>query len=216
MLPGRIVACDSAAGGAKPGPSPQRKRRARWPEGRRSRPARRVRHRSVILYPEEAHLSMPVKPVPEGYRTVTPYLFVDDGPAALEFYETVFGAVERMRMDWGEDKIGHAEFEIGDSLVMLASEFPELSALSPKSVGGTPVAIALHVEDADAVFSRAVREGAEVIRPVENQFFGDRSGVFRDPFGHQWSVSTHVEDVSPEEMERRSREILARSDSSGS
>ena len=160
-------------------------------------------------------MPMAVKPIPEGYRTVTPYLFVDDGPAALEFYKKVFGAVERMRMDWGGGKIGHAEFEIGDSLVMLASEFPELVALSPRSVGGTPVAIALYVEDVDAVFSRAIQEGAEVIRPVENQFYGDRSGVFRDPFGHQWSVSTHVEDISEEEMERRSREFSAESEQAG-
>lgn len=151
---------------------------------------------------------MPVKPIPDGYRSVTPYLFVDDGPAALEFYERVFGAVVRMRMDWGEGKVGHAEFEIGDSLLMLASEFPELEALSPKSIGGTSVSLSVYVENVDEVFARAVAAGAKEVRPVSNQFYGDRSGTILDPFGHQWSLSTHVEDVSPEELERRSKEAI--------
>lgn len=147
---------------------------------------------------------MPVKPIPDGYRSVTPYLIVDDGPAALEFYKQIFGAVIRMQMDWGEGKIGHAEFEIGDSLLMLASEFPELEALSPKSVGGTPVSLSLYVENVDEVYARAIAAGAKEVRPLTNQFYGDRSGTILDPFGHQWSLSTHVEDVSAEELERRS------------
>ena len=154
---------------------------------------------------------MPVKPIPDGYRSVTPYLIVDDAAAALDFYAKVFGTVERMRMEWGGDRIGHAEFEIGDSLVMLASEFPDLQAVSPKTVGGSPVSLSVYVEDADRVFARAIEEGATEIRPVADQFYGDRSGTFRDPFGHIWSVATHVEDVTPEEMDRRTKELLDQS-----
>ena len=154
---------------------------------------------------------MPIKPIPDGYRSVTPYLIVDDGPGALEFYKQAFGAIERMRMDWGDGKIGHAEFEIGDSVLMLASEFPELEALSPKSVGGTPVSLSLYVENVDEVYARALAAGAKEIRPLANQFYGDRSGTILDPFGHQWSLSTHVEDVEPEELERRSKEMQAAS-----
>lgn len=146
---------------------------------------------------------MAVKPIPDGYTSVTPYLIVDDGAAALEFYKKAFGAVERFRIDWG-DKLGHAEFTIGNAVVMMASEFPELGAVSPKTVGGTPVSLAVYTEDVDEMFARAVAEGATVVRPLENQFYGDRSGTLEDPFGHRWSISTHVEDVDPEEMARRS------------
>ena len=154
---------------------------------------------------------MPVKPIPDGYRSVTPYLIVDDAAAALEFYAKVFGAVERMRIGWDGDRIGHAEFEIGDSLVMLASEFPDMQAVSPATVGGTPVSFSVYVEDADGVFARAIEEGATEIRPVADQFYGDRSGTFRDPSGHIWSVATHIEDVTPEELDRRRQELLKQS-----
>jgi PhnB protein len=148
-----------------------------------------------------------VKPIPEGYPRVTPYLCVDGADAAITFYRAVFGATERMRMEDG-GKVGHAEVEIGDGLVMLADEHPEIGVLAPKSIGGTPVTINLYVEDVDAVFQRAVDEGATALRDVEDQFHGDRSGQFEDPFGHRWNVSTHVEDVPPEEMERRAAEAF--------
>lgn len=152
---------------------------------------------------------MAVKPIPDGYHSVTPYLIVDDGPAALEFYAKALGAVERMRLDSGGGVVGHAELEIGDSVVMLASEFPDMDALSPATIGGTPVSLMVYVGDVDAVFARAVEEGAEVVRPVADQFYGDRAGRIRDPFGHEWTLSTHVEDVSPEELRRRQEAMLS-------
>lgn len=146
---------------------------------------------------------MPVQPIPDGYATVTPYLIVAEAVAALEFYKEVFGAVEEMRVEWPGGKIGHAEIMIGDSRVMLASEFPELGAVAPTTVGGSPVTLAVYTKDVDAMFARAIAKGAKEERPLENQFYGDRCGVIQDPFGHKWSLSTHVEDVSPEEMKRR-------------
>jgi PhnB protein len=143
------------------------------------------------------------KPIPEGYPRVTPYLIFDGASAAIDFYREVLGATERMRMPAPDDKVGHAELQIGESLVMLADEAPDMDSLGPKSVGGTPVMLHVYVEDADAVFERAVKAGAKALRQVEDRFYGDRSGEFEDPFGHQWSVATHVEDVSPEEMEKR-------------
>jgi PhnB protein len=145
----------------------------------------------------------PVKPIPEGYPQVVPYLCVDAAAAAIEYYSTVFGATERLRMAAPEGKIGHAELQIGDSMIMLSDEFPEMGARSAKSVGGTPVTISVYVENVDEVFRRALDGGATALRAVENQFYGDRSGQFEDPFGHRWSVATHVEDVSPEEMAQR-------------
>ena len=151
---------------------------------------------------------MAVKPIPDGYPQVSPYLFVDDGTAAIEFYTSVFGATERMRMPAPGGKIGHAELQIGDSLLMVADEFPEFGGSSPKTVGGSPVIVSVYVEDVDAVFDKAVQAGATVVRPVENQFYGDRTGSFEDPFGHQWSIATHVEDVPPDEMERRAAQAM--------
>jgi PhnB protein len=148
------------------------------------------------------------KPIPEGYPEVTPYLHVDGGEAAIDFYSKVLGAKERMRMPSPGGKIGHAELEIGNSLIMLADEFPDRGVLGPKSVGGTPVTISVYVEDVDAVFDRAIEEGAASLRPVEDQFYGDRTGSFEDPFGHHWSVATHVEDVPPAEMEKRAAEAM--------
>ena len=144
-----------------------------------------------------------VKPIPEGYPRVIPYLSIDGAGAAIEFYTDVFGAHERMRMPAPGGKIGHAELEFGDSLVMLADVFPDMGGQSPKSIGGTPVTVMLYVEDVDAVFDRAINAGATAERKVEDQFYGDRSGSFVDPFGHKWHVATHVEDVPPEEMEKR-------------
>lgn len=148
-----------------------------------------------------------VDPIPQGYPRVTPYLSVDGAAAAIDFYREVFGATQRGDRFIGPDgRVGHAELEIGDSLIMLADEHPEVDFRSPKSVGGTPVTIHLYVEDVDGMVARAVELGATVRRPVEDQFYGDRSGQIEDPFGHRWSLSTHVEDVPPEEMARRAAE----------
>lgn len=151
---------------------------------------------------------MPVKPVPEGYHTVTPYLIVHDAGRAIAFYKQAFGATERMRFEMPGGKIGHAEVQIGDSVVMLADEFPEMGARSPQSIGGSPVGICLYVEDVDSVFNQATRAGAEVVRPLADQFYGDRSATLKDPFGHQWTIATHKEDVSPEEMKRRQAAMM--------
>jgi PhnB protein len=150
-----------------------------------------------------------VNPIPEGYRRVTPYLIVDGGAAAIDFYASVFGATERMRMDAPEDRIGHAELEIGDSVIMLADEAEEVGALSPSTVGGTPVSLHVYVEDADGVFAEAIKAGAKELQPMEDKFYGDRSGSFEDPFGHRWHVASHVEDVPPDEMEKRMAEATA-------
>jgi PhnB protein len=146
------------------------------------------------------------QPIPEDYPQVTPYLCVDGASAAIEFYGRVLGTTERMRMQTPEGTVGHAELQLGDSLIMLADEFPELGVRSPKAFGGSPVTLSVYVEDVDAVFERAVQAGAKVLRPLEDQFYGDRSGQFEDPFGHRWSVATRVENVSPEEMARRADE----------
>jgi PhnB protein len=150
-----------------------------------------------------------VKPIPDGYPRVTPYLIVDGGGAAIDFYGKVFGTSERMRMPGPEGKIGHAELEIGDSLIMLADEHPEMGIRGPKAIGGSPVTISVYVDDVDGVFQRALAEGATTTRQVENQFYGDRTGQFEDPFGHRWSVATHVEDVPSEEMAKRAAEATA-------
>ncbi len=152
---------------------------------------------------------MAVKPIPDGYPQVSPYLFVDGAAEAIEFYSSVFGASERMRMPGPGGKIGHCELQLGDSLVMVADAFPEMGGRSPAAVGGSPVIVSVYMEDVDAVFERAVQAGATAVRPPENQFYGDRAGQFEDPFGHLWSVATHVEDVSPDEMERRMAQALA-------
>ena len=150
-----------------------------------------------------------VKPIPEGYPQVTPYLCVDGAKAAIEFYEKVLGAKERMHMPAPEEKIGHAELQLGDSLIMLSDEFPEMGVRNPKAVGGTPVTISVYVDDVDAVFDAALEAGATSVSPVENRFYGDRTGQFEDPFGHRWSVATHVEDVPPGEMEKRAAEAMS-------
>jgi PhnB protein len=144
-----------------------------------------------------------VNPIPEGYPQVMPYLTVDGASAAIDFYTTVFGAKERLRMPAPEGKVGHAELEIGDSVVMLADAFPDMGNQTPAALGGTPVTVMVYVADVDAVFDRALKAGATEERKVENQFYGDRAGQFMDPFGHKWFVATHVEDVTPEEVAKR-------------
>ena len=151
---------------------------------------------------------MAVKAVPEGYHTATPYLIVDDAARALEFYRKAFGATERMRMAAPGGKIGHAEITIGDSAIMLADEHPEMGYRGPRAIGGSPVSIHLYVENVDEVFPRALAAGGTVLQPVKDQFYGDRSGTLRDPFGHVWNVATHKEDLSPEEMHRRAQAMM--------
>ena len=146
---------------------------------------------------------MAVKPIPDGYHSVTPYLIVKGADRAIEFYRRAFGARELYRMAQPDGRVGHAELEIGDSRVMLADEHPEIGARSPQSIGGSPVTIHLYVEDVDATVARAVEAGARVHRPVADQFYGDRNGGITDPFGHVWFVATHKEDVPPDELERR-------------
>jgi PhnB protein len=144
-----------------------------------------------------------VKPVPDGYHSLTPYLIVNDAARALQFYQKAFGAIELMRFPRPDGKIMHAEIQIGDSRLMLADEAPQMGARSPQSIGGSPVTIHLYVEDVDRVAGLAVAAGAKVRRPVQDQFYGDRSGIFEDPFGHVWNVGTHKEDVTLEEVQKR-------------
>jgi PhnB protein len=152
---------------------------------------------------------MPAKPVPEGYHTLTPYLAVDDATAAIEFYQRAFGAKERVRMHGPDGMIAHAELEIGDSKVMLADPFPQASTRPPKELGGTSVGVFVYVANVDEVFQQAVDAGATATMEPDDQFWGDRFGSVTDPFGHSWQISTHVEDVPPEEMEKRSKEWMA-------
>jgi len=144
-----------------------------------------------------------VKPIPDGYHVITPYLCIKGASDAIEFYKKVFGATEVMRMAQPDGRIGHAELQIGDSKFMLADEFPEMDFRSPRSIGGTPVMLHLYVEDVDTVVGRAVAAGAKVLRPVQDQFYGDRSGSVADPYGHVWHVATHKEDLSPDEIRKR-------------
>jgi PhnB protein len=146
---------------------------------------------------------MSVLPVPNGYHTATPYLHVRGAHDAIEFYRKAFGAEELMRLPMPDGSLGHAEIKIGDSIIMLADENPVWGNLSPQSLNGTSSGIMLYVPDCDALFAQAVAAGATVRQPLANQFYGDRSGQVIDPFGHLWSIATHVEDVSPDEMERR-------------
>jgi PhnB protein len=145
---------------------------------------------------------MAVQPIPEGYHSVTPYLIIRDAAAALDFYKRAFGATELMRLDHG-GKVGHAEIQLGDSRIMLADEFPEMGAVSPQSLGGTPVGICLYVPNVDALFQQAVAAGGKVERALQNQFYGDRSGTIIDPFGHKWTIATHIEDLTPEQINER-------------
>jgi PhnB protein len=146
---------------------------------------------------------MAVKPIPEGYHSVTPYLCAKGAAQAIEFYKKALSATERMRITQPDGRVGHAEIQIGDSVIMLSDEFPEMGVRSPETLGGSPMSIHLYVEDSDAMFKQAVAAGATVKRPVEDQFYGDRLGGIVDPFGHTWWISTHKEDLSPEEIEKR-------------
>ena len=152
---------------------------------------------------------MAVKPIPEGYTSATPYLAVDDAAEAIEFYKKAFGANERVRMDAPGGKIGHAELEIGESLVMLSDALPQFSTRPPKELGGTSVSVFMYVEDVDAVVKQAVDAGATVTMEIADQFWGDRFGSVQDPFGHLWSLATHVEDVPPEEVAERAKAAMA-------
>lgn len=150
---------------------------------------------------------MALKKVPEGYHSVNPYLIVRGAGKAIEFYEKAFGAAEKMRFPMPDGRIGHAELQFGDSVVMLADEVPDMGFCAPKEPGKTPVGMAFYVEDVDQVFARAVAAGATVLRPLQNQFYGDRSGTLVDPFGHVWTVASHIEEVSMEEMMRRMKDL---------
>ncbi len=152
---------------------------------------------------------MAVQPIPEGYHTVTPYLIVDDGAAAIEFYKKAFGASEVMRLPGPGGKVMHAEIKIGDSIIMMADEFPDMDVRGPKSFGGSPVSICLYVEDVDSRFQQAIDAGAKEKRPLVDQFYGDRSGTLEDPFGHSWTISTHIEDLTAEEIETRMAEAMS-------
>lgn len=149
-----------------------------------------------------------VKPIPEGYSTVTPYLVLNDAKAAIEFYKKAFGAKELFRMPMG-DRIGHAELQIGNSRVMLADENPKMGYYGAKHYNGSPVSLMIYVEDVDSAARTAATAGAEVERPVQNMFYGDRSGTFLDPFGYRWTIATHVEDVSMDELNRRMAKMAA-------
>jgi len=151
---------------------------------------------------------MAVKAVPEGYHTATPYLVVKGAAKAIDFYKKVFGATEDMRMDDPSGRIGHAELKIGDSHIMLADEYPEMKFRSPEAYGGSPVSILLYVQDVDATVALAVANGAKLEREVKDQFYGDRMGQIVDPFGHVWSIATHKEDVSIEEMKKRAAALF--------
>jgi PhnB protein len=151
---------------------------------------------------------MSVKAIPEGYHSVTPYLIVDGAAEAIRWYGEALGATELMRLPMG-DKIGHAEIKIGDSVVMLSDEWPDYGKLSPKSRGGATSGCMVYIDGVDAAFERAVAAGAKVDQPVMDQFYGDRSGSITDPFGHSWTLATHVEDVAPDEMQRRMSEWSA-------
>jgi PhnB protein len=150
---------------------------------------------------------MAVKPIPQGYHSITPYLIVSDATRAIEFYKRAFGAAELFRLGAPGGKVGHAELKFGDSTVMLADEFPEMGARGPQTIGGSPVHLLLYVEDVDKVFATALAAGAVEARPVQDQFYGDRAGNLTDPFGHSWTIATHKEDVSAEEMARRSEQM---------
>lgn len=149
-----------------------------------------------------------IKAIPDGYHTATPYLVITNAGKAIEFYKEAFGAMERMRLASPDGKVMHAEIKIGDSPIMLCDECPDWNALSPQTIGGTAVSIMLYVEDADTVVNRAVEAGAKLLMPVADQFWGDRCGTVTDPFGHKWTVATHTEDVSPEEICNRAKELF--------
>jgi PhnB protein len=143
-----------------------------------------------------------VKPIPEGYHSVTPYLVIKGAAEAIEFYKKAFGAIELFRMDH-EGKIGHAEIKIGDSPIMLSDEHPQMGYVGPQTLGGSPVSLMIYVDDVDKTYPQAIAAGGQELKALQDQFYGDRSGTLKDPFGHIWTVATHKEDVTPEEMDKR-------------
>ena len=151
---------------------------------------------------------MSVSPIPEGYHSVTPYLILKNAADAIEFYKKAFGAVELLRIPAPGGKIGHAEIKIGDSPVMLSDEYLEMGFKGPESLGGTPVSLMIYVDDVDKIFPQAIAAGGKEVRPLQNQFYGDRSGTLTDPFGHVWTISTHVEDVPEEELAMRAEAAM--------
>ena len=151
---------------------------------------------------------MAVKPIPEGYHSVTPYLTLDDAARAIEFYKKAFGAVGLLRMPAPGGRIGHAEIKIGDSPIMLADENPEMGNRSPRKLGGSPISLMVYVKDVDAQVAQAVAAGGKLVRPVADQFYGDRTGGIDDPFGYHWYLATHVEDVPPAELEKRAAKLM--------
>ena len=146
---------------------------------------------------------MSVKFKPDGYHTVTPYLIIQGASKAIEFYKQAFGATELMRLDAPGGTIGHAEIKIGDSIIMLADEHPEMGYRGPQALGGSPICLMLYVEDSDAMFAQAIAAGGTVQKPIQDQFYGDRSGQLVDPFGHVWTIATHKEDLTPAEINAR-------------
>jgi PhnB protein len=152
---------------------------------------------------------MAVQPVPEGYHTITPYLAVENAPEAIDFYKRAFGAKERVRMPGPGGSVMHAELEIGDSVVMLSDPFPQASTKPPKELGGTSVSIMTYVDNIDSLYKQAIDAGATSLMEPDDMFWGDRFGSVQDPFGHSWTIATHVEDVSPEEMQKRSQEFMS-------
>ena len=144
-----------------------------------------------------------INPIPEGYHSVTPYLSIKGAAKAIDYYKQVFGATELFRMAAPDGKIGHAEIKIGNSPIMLADEFPEMEFVSPQTLGGSPIGLMIYVDDVDTMFNQALSAGATEVKPLQDQFYGDRSGTLKDPFGHVWTVATHVEDVAPEELQKR-------------
>jgi len=146
---------------------------------------------------------MTVNPIPDGYPRLCAYLVIEGANDAIDFYTKVFGAEERMRMPGPDGRLGHAELQLGDSVLMLADAFPDMDIRDPRAVGGTPVSLTLYVEDVDTVFAAAVQAGAKELQAVETKFYGDRAGSMEDPWGHRWTVMTHVEDVAPDEMAKR-------------
>ena len=151
---------------------------------------------------------MAAKPIPDGYHTVTPYLYIRNAAGALDYYKRAFNAIETFRLPSPGGKIGHAEMKIGNSMVMLADEMPEMGAKSPQTIGGNASSLCLYVEDVDKLFKQAVAAGGKEMRPVQDQFYGDRSGTLVDPFGHVWTIATHKEDVSSQEMAKRAEEYM--------
>lgn len=207
----------------KPAPKPAKRKAAKKPVKKAaSKPAKKPAKKAAAKAPAKkapAKKAAPKKPkgpepVPSGYHTLTPYLIVRGGSNAIDFYVKAFGATERARLSGPHGEIWHAELQIGDSVLMLGDEMPAMGITSPQSLNGTATGVFLYVPNVDASWEKAVAAGCEVLQPLQNQFWGDRYGKLKDPFGHQWSMATHVEDVSPEEMKRRADDFAKQMEAS--